>query len=528
VGNADPLHKPGNPQTHWSTDNVGEAVPGVVSPLGWSIWESVSDRGLRQLSYSLGIFDRREYRGPAPGEDPIIQVFYGRIAMSMEWLGLVGDRMPGTTGSKAIEGMLGRVPETMSFHPTRRRYPVVAWKLPLAAFRAPREIRGLAPTTDAWWRRQVATIPGAHEGRARTTLVDAAGRFGHVMTVHAIGLFAAITPLIQMLTQLVERTGVGDVGTLSGTGGAEMKMVEDIWRASRNDLTMAQVVAAHGYHGPREGEISSRVWREDSGPLEHLIATYRGQGESESPINRDAEAREHLPRMQQELLHALPAVQRPAARLLLRHAARTIPLRGVGKASFLQAFDVMRACSRRLGELMAADGRLDESDDVYYLTLDELTGLLPADAKELVADRKAVRSEYESMWLPASWRGTPDATGHAPHEDDTAAVITGIGASSGTAEGAVRVVTDPSFTDIEPGAVLVSHTTDPSWASVMFVSKALVVDTGGMLSHAAVVARELGIPCVVNTRTATDRLNDGDHVRVNGSNGTVEILSRAV
>jgi phosphoenolpyruvate synthase/pyruvate phosphate dikinase len=151
---------------------------------------------------------------------------------------------------------------------------------------------------------------------------------------------------------------------------------------------------------------------------------------------------------------------------------------------------------------------------------------LPGNAKELVAGRRAVRSEYESMLLPASWRGTPDATRHVPREDDDT-VITGIGASSGTAEGPVRVVTDPSFADIEPGAVLVSRTTDPSWASVMFVSKALVVDIGGMLSHAAVVARELGIPCVVNTRTGTDRLRDGDRVRVDGATGTVEILERA-
>jgi phosphohistidine swiveling domain-containing protein len=526
VGDADPLHKPGNPHTHWSTDNVGEAVPGVMSPLGWSLWESVSDRGLRQLSYALGIFDRREYLGPASSEDPIIQVFYGRIAMSMDWLGLVGDRMPGTTGPQAIEGMLGRVPESMSFHPTRRRYPMIAWKLPLAAFRAPREIGALAAATETWWRREVISIPGAHETRTRATLVDAAGRFGNIMTVHAIGLFAAITPLIQLLTNLVERTGVGDVGTLSGTGGAEMKMVADIWRASRNELTTAQLVAAHGYHGPLEGEISSRVWREDNAPLEHLIATYREQDESSSPIAREAAAHERLPRLQRELLHALPTVQRPAARVVLRYAARTIPMRGVGKASFLQAFDVMRACARRLGELMAADGRLDTPGDVFFLTLDELTGSSPGNAKDLIARRKSIQSKYQGMSLPASWRGTPDVTRRAPREDDDVA-IAGIGASSGTAEGPVRVVTDPSFADIEPGAVLVSHTTDPSWASVMFVSKALVVDLGGMLSHAAVVARELGIPCVVNTRTGTARLRDGDRVRVDGATGTVEIIERA-
>jgi pyruvate,water dikinase len=90
----------------------------------------------------------------------------------------------------------------------------------------------------------------------------------------------------------------------------------------------------------------------------------------------------------------------------------------------------------------------------------------------------------------------------------------------------VRVVHDPDFTDVEPGEVLVAPTTDPSWASIMFVSAALVVDIGSVLSHAAVVARELGLPCVVNTRVGTRVLRDGDLVRVDGTAGTVTILRR--
>src|SRR5581483_7192662 len=91
----------------------------------------------------------------------------------------------------------------------------------------------------------------------------------------------------------------------------------------------------------------------------------------------------------------------------------------------------------------------------------------------------------------------------------------------------VRVVHDPSFTEVEDGEVLVTPTTDPSWASIMFVSAALVVDIGGTLSHAAVVARELGIPCVVNTRNGSRVLRTGDRVRVDGGTGTVDVPERA-
>jgi pyruvate,water dikinase len=105
--------------------------------------------------------------------------------------------------------------------------------------------------------------------------------------------------------------------------------------------------------------------------------------------------------------------------------------------------------------------------------------------------------------------------------------VRGIGASGGRVEGTVRVLRDPEFADVEPGEVLVCGTTDPSWASVLFLSSALVVDVGGPLSHAAVVAREVGVPCVIGTGDGTTALFTGDRVRVDGNAGTVEILSRA-
>jgi phosphoenolpyruvate synthase/pyruvate phosphate dikinase len=80
---------------------------------------------------------------------------------------------------------------------------------------------------------------------------------------------------------------------------------------------------------------------------------------------------------------------------------------------------------------------------------------------------------------------------------------------------------------MDPGDILIAHTTDPSWASLMFMAGALVVDIGGQLSHAAVVARELGIPCVMNTLDGTRLVHDGDRLRIDGAAGTVEILKRA-
>jgi pyruvate,water dikinase len=115
----DPLHSPTWPDAHWTTVNVGEALPGVATPLGWSLWRDVGDRMCRDVAYALGVFTSVERAAPATPEDRIMSVFAGRIALRMEWVATVGDRMPATTGAEAISGMLGSAPETMRFSPTR-------------------------------------------------------------------------------------------------------------------------------------------------------------------------------------------------------------------------------------------------------------------------------------------------------------------------------------------------------------------------------------------------------------------------
>jgi pyruvate,water dikinase len=220
-------------------------------------------------------------------------------------------------------------------------------------------------------------------------------------------------------------------------------------------------------------------------------------------------------------------LDRLGARLVLWLTRRNMPMRGIGKASFLRSLDVARASARRIGEILVTDGVLDEVDDVMYLTADEIGGEIPADARSLVAERRAEQARYRSFEIPTMFWGEPVPVAAAPIDSVPAvSTLTGIGASAGVVEGVARVVTDPSFTEVEPGEVLIAATTDPSWASVMLVSAALVVDIGGTLSHAAVVARELGIPCVVNTGTGTTSLCTGDRVRVDGTAGTVTVLER--
>jgi pyruvate,water dikinase len=109
----------------------------------------------------------------------------------------------------------------------------------------------------------------------------------------------------------------------------------------------------------------------------------------------------------------------------------------------------------------------------------------------------------------------------------TGTTLQGLGVSAGVVEARARVVLDAADLDFEPGEILVAPYTDPSWAPLMFTAAALVVDIGGELSHAAVVARELGVPCVMGTGNGTRRLRTGDLLRVDGRTGVVEVLGVA-
>jgi phosphohistidine swiveling domain-containing protein len=192
--------------------------------------------------------------------------------------------------------------------------------------------------------------------------------------------------------------------------------------------------------------------------------------------------------------------------------------------AFLQGLDVVRAAARRLGGHLCESGALDDPDDVFFLTLDELAAGCPENARELVAERRPLHRHYRTIHLPAFWRGMPEPA--TVEFDPDAEMIEGTGASPGVIEGPVRVVADPATATLSDGDILVADCTDPSWASLMFLSAGLIADIGGVMSHTAVVARELSIPCVVNTKVAMHVLHDGDRVRMDGASGRIQILER--
>lgn len=520
----DPLHGRSDPASYWSTTNLAEAYPGILTPLGWTVAGPATEAATRAALAAIGALTPAERAIPDAVERRVYTVFFGRIATRMDFFCEVGDRMPGTSGPAVADQIFGFVPPGAAGRPVRRRYPVIAAKLPATFAAAPRRSRRARDDTARWWPEQIRRCRALSLDGARSLFAEALARFTMHLTVDGTALLAGTQPVYDQLWRLAETVGVNAADLVSGYGShEESELVHDLWACSRDRIDLDTVARRYGYHGPNEGEVSSRVWRVDTGPLQRAVKAYAAMPDSADPVLAAAARARTRERAAADFLAALPTAKRPVGRLLVRLAEVYMPLRG--KVGRLQALDVVRAAARRIGACLAANGDLADPEDVFFLTVDELLETpFPARSRDLVGERRARHEHYRTLNLPRSWQGepTPVATTSAGAGPD--GPLRGTGVSPGVVEGRIRVVTDPAADDLEPGDILIAHTTDPSWAALMFLSSALVVEIGGSLSHAAVVARELGVPCVMGLDAATTRLRTGDRCRVDGTTGEVTPL----
>ncbi|WP_327144517.1 PEP-utilizing enzyme [Nocardia sp. NBC_01327] len=182
----------------------------------------------------------------------------------------------------------------------------------------------------------------------------------------------------------------------------------------------------------------------------------------------------------------------------------------------------LRMATQERAARLVKVGKLTEIEDSAFLTLDEILWA-PADLQERVARRRAERTRYQGVRMPDVINGEwepEEISGALP----VGGVLTGLGVSPGVVEGTVKRVLSIDD-DIEPGDILVAAVTDTGHTAMFGYAGAVVTDIGGAASHAAIVAREFGVPCVVDTKTASTGLADGQRVRVDGAAGTITLLS---
>lgn len=223
-------------------------------------------------------------------------------------------------------------------------------------------------------------------------------------------------------------------------------------------------------------------------------------------------------------------------RWILAKARAAIRNRENQRFARAEAYDLVRRMVRAIGRNWEERGLLAHREDIFYLELDEIWSFIGGtstctDLRGLVALRRREFEEYRSRTPDDHietrgevYVGTPFSTAPAPETGD--GTLRGLGCCQGTVEGIVRVVLRPDSGLRLNGEIMVARQTDPGWIVLFPAIGGLIVEKGSMLSHSAIVAREMGIPAVVGVRDATRILCDGDRVRLNGADGTVTILAR--
>jgi len=195
-----------------------------------------------------------------------------------------------------------------------------------------------------------------------------------------------------------------------------------------------------------------------------------------------------------------------------------------------------------IGRKLVDLGAVNEPDDVIYLRYNELRYLMGDpenyDAKSIVAERRAEREKHEAIRPPEFIGKATESQLEFPylnlwgfpeklhHDTETKGKVEGLGASPGVVEGVAKVVFTPDeFDQVKAGDILVCQMTNPAWTPLFALISGIVCDAGGMVAHPAVMAREFGIPAVIGSSVATREIKTGDRLRVNGTDGVVEILS---
>ncbi|HEY1653461.1 MAG TPA: rifamycin-inactivating phosphotransferase [Acidimicrobiales bacterium] len=170
---------------------------------------------------------------------------------------------------------------------------------------------------------------------------------------------------------------------------------------------------------------------------------------------------------------------------------------------------------------------LREKEDIFFLTFDELRDVVRTSHADdqLISERRDLFRSYQALTPPRVSTSEGEVVAGAYRRDEVpAGALVGLPVSSGVTEGRARVILDMAEADLEPGDILVTAYTDPSWTPLFVSVAAVVTEVGGLMSHGAVIAREYGLPAIVGVEDATRLIRDGQRIRVNGTDGYVEPL----
>jgi phosphohistidine swiveling domain-containing protein len=549
----------------YSRGNVGEAFPNVISPMSGSLMLEASARSQTRFFLAMGALSTRQV------EDPRNQVFVqfgGYLYANISMARIAAVRAPGMSiddidAQYSGVGVLPphtRRPGERSLVATLRlgRYAARGLRQRDAerARLAQREVHdwvsSLTPLEEAddaellarvrrasWWfdrlNAEMMTVT-LHAGTMRVLIERLAGAVGQPEAANVV------TSGLGDVVSAGPAVALWDLGRQAATSTELQEHFQDpgagLERRLRADPSCKEFVQAFdaflsefGYHGVDELELSSPKWGTDPHLALRIIERLRHAPEDRNPPAATRRLAEERTAASHRVSTALGRPRRRLFGLAVRNAAVYAREREATKAVLVRGLFESR---RALNELAARHGI--DRDDVYLLLAGELEAALarPSGFEHVIAGRRAKRKGLQEreppFWFeghlpdPRTWPLRSVAGAEASEARETGQ-LQGLGVSGGVVTGRARVILDPNEAlELEPDEILVARQTDPAWTPLFLGAAGVIVEFGAVMSHAAIVARELGIPAVVGVANATRRLPTGTQIQLNGSSGAVTIL----
>lgn len=523
--------------------NAGEVLPDPASPLGWTlVWEPGVVMGWRDSQVRVGTMAEHELSDDRP---EVVGSFGGYLYISGSAARLFGVRAPGLSAEMIDAVYFGTHPDVPPYVPE-------PWHESPAA----------TERLGAWMTHVMTAVdlPELRDDRDRADEARASRPdLGQLTDGELVHRARSFIPLIRHLfDRHLEMTagtsiGPGALGAIAEALGDPtlvltlITSVGDVdsaapshamWHLSRLDPSSHEYAAGfrrllydYGSRGPNEWDIRSDTWETKPELAESLIEVMRRAPDTESPAARNAknvEARVEAGQRVRSALADQPELlgQFEAA---LRSAHLYLAGRERAKTNIIKVIHEVRMAIRELAE------RHDYTmSQMCMLLADELDAFVndPEEFRARLAAREQQYLELFELEPPFIVNGSVPPLSEWPRRGSSSAarvttgeVLTGMPGAPGSYTGRARVVLDASDPmALEPGEVLVAPLTDPAWTPLFVAAGAVVVNVGALVSHAVIVSRELGIPCVVSVQDATERIPDGATVTVDGATGSVTVV----
>ena len=546
----------------YSRGNVGEAFPNVISPLSGSLMLEASARSQTRFFLAIGALSERQVRNP---RNQMFVQFGGYLYANVSMARIAAVRAPGVSidDIDAQYSGVGVLPP----HVPQRGERDLAATVRLARY-ASRGLRQgdaararVAQQEVEAWVSSLGAVGDADDDELLRRVRRAPSWFDRLnaemmtVTLHAGAMRILVERLAAGAGEAdaanVITSGFGDVASAAPAAalwdlGRQVRDSEPLTRhfdAGGEDLedrlradsatdgfvtAFDEFLSAFGFHGVDELELSSPKWGTDPHHALRLVERLR-----HAPGDRDPRiATQRLAAERESATGRVGGKLRRPMRWLFRLAVRNAAVyareREATKAALVRALYESR---RALDEL--ADRHGIEREDVFLLVDAELSSALadPAAFTDTIVERRQQRTDLQRRQPPFWFEGQLPDPSTWPLRSDGAptvasSVLQGLGVSAGVVTGRARVIHDPN----DPGAleadeILVAPQTDPAWTPLFLGAAGVVVEYGAVMSHAAIVARELGIPAVVGVEGATTALVTGTTVTIDGTAGTVTIIA---